>query len=159
MKGISIIVILSIVWSIVSAIIEKRQKAKTQQLKEESLNRNIGVKTKPVVQPRSTPTPAITVDPEIVRVEALRRKRAHKTAEQIKQPPPLVKQVKPVAKKAKIAKIQKLHKEACVLPPTEYKKPKRPSAAKQISRMLRNRRSLRTAVVLSEIIQKPVSLR
>ena len=159
MKGISIIVLLSIVWSIVSAIIEKRQKAKTQQLNGERQNRNIGLKTKPVVRSQTKPSPVINVDPEIVRVKALRRKRAQETVEQITQLQPVVEQVKPIAKKTEITKLKKLHKEACDLPPTEFKRPKRPSPAKQIARMLKNKRNLRTAVVLSEILQKPLSLR
>ena len=158
MKGITFIVILSIVWSIISAIIEKRAKANKQLLIDQDQNRNIGLKTKRVVRPRPKSAPVITVDPELVRVEALRRKRAHLQAKQENPPEPVVEQVKPVPKK-KIASIKKLHEEACDLPPTKFKKREKPTPGQQIAKMLQNRRSLRTAVVLSEILQKPVSIR
>lgn len=158
MKGISFIIIMSVVWSIISAIIEKRAKSKKQLLKDQSQNRNIGLKTKPVVRSKPKPSPVVTVDPELVRIEALRRKRAHIQAQQVKTPAPVVEQVKPLPKQ-KISKIKKLHKEACDLPPTVFAKPKKPTPGQQIAKMLQNRRSLRTAVVLSEILQKPISTR
>jgi len=158
MKGITFIVILSIVWSIISAIIEKRQKANKQLLKDQDQNRNIGLKTKRVVRPQPKSAPVITVDPELVRVEALRRKRAHIQAEQAIPSEPHVEPVKSLPKK-KIAKIKKLHKEACDLPPTQFVKREKPTSGQQIAKMLQNRRNLRTAVVLSEILQKPVSIR
>ena len=158
MKGITFIVILSIVWSIISAIIEKRAKANKQLLIDQDQNRNIGLKTKRVVRPRPESAPVITVDPESVRVEALRRKLTHLQAKQAKSPEPVVEQVKP-APKEKIALIEALHKEVCDLPPTQFVKPEKPTPGQQIAKMLQNRRNLRTAVVLSEILQKPVSIR
>ena len=158
MKGITFIVILSIVWSIISAIIEKRAKANKQLLIDQDQNRNIGLKTKSVVRSQPKPTPIITVDPELIRVEALRRKRAQVQAKQANPLEPVVEQVKAVPKE-KFAKVQKLHKEACDLPPTQFVKREKPTPSKRISKMLQNRRNLRTAVVLSEILQKPVSIR
>lgn len=158
MKGISFIVIMSVVWSIISAIIEKRAKSKKQLLKDQSQNRNIGLKTEPVVRSKRNPSPVVTVDPELVRVEALRRKRANIQAQQVKTPAPVVEHVKPLAKQ-KISKVKKLHREVCDLPPTVFEKPKKPTTGQQIAKMLKNRRNLRTAVVLSEILQKPVSIR
>ena len=158
MKGITFIVILSIVWSIISAIIEKRQKANKQLLKDQDQNRNIGLKTKRVVRPQPKSAPVITVDPELVRVEALRRKRAHIQTKQAKPPSPVVDRIKPVPKK-KIEKIKSLHKKACDLPPTQFVKREKPTPGQRIAKMLQNRRNLRTAVVLSEILQKPVSIR
>ena len=158
MKGISFIVIMTVVWSIISAIIEKRAKAKKQLLLDQNQNRNIGLKTKSVVRSQPKPTPIITVDPELIRVEALRRKRAQVQAKQANPLEPVVEQVKAVPKE-NISKIKKLHKEACDLPPTQFVKREKPTPGKQIAKMLQNRRNLRTAVVLSEILQKPVSIR
>ncbi len=158
MKGISFIVIMSIVWSIISAIIEKRAKAKKQLLLDQNQNRNIGLKTKSVLRSQPKPTPIITVDPELIRVEALRRKRAQVQAKQANPLEPVVEKVK-AGPKQNISKIQKLHKEACDLPPTTFVKPKKPTPGQQIAKMLQNRRNLRTAVVLTEILQKPISIR
>ena len=158
MKGITFIVILSIVWSIISAIIEKRAKANKQLLIDQDQNRNIGLKTKRVVRPRPKSAPVITVDPELVRVEALRRKRAHLQAKQAIPSEPLIEHTKSLPKK-KSEKIKELHKEACDLPPTQFVKREKPTPGQRIAKMLQNRRNLRTAVVLSEILQKPVSIR
>ena len=158
MKGITFIVIMSVVWSIISAIIEKRAKANKQLLKDQNQIRDIGLKTKPVVRSKPKPTPVITVDPDLVRVEALRRKRSYVQTQQAKKLDPVVQMAKPVAKK-KISKIKGLHKEACDLPPTKLVAQKKPSTGQQIAKMLENRRNLRTAVILSEIIQKPISIR
>ena len=158
MKGITFIVIMSVVWSIISAIIEKRAKSKKQLLTDQNQNRNIGLKTEPVVRSKPNPSPLIAVDPDLVRVEALRRKLAYKQAQQAMPPVPVVEQAKPVTKK-KISKINNLHKETCDLPPTKLRKRDKPSPGQQISKMIQNRRNLRTAVVLSEILQKPISIR
>ena len=158
MKGISFIVIMTVVWSIISAIIEKRAKAQKQLLLDQNQNRNIGLKTKSVVRSQPKPTPIITVDPELIRVEALRRKRAQVQAKQANPLEPVVEQVKAVPKE-NFAKIQKLHKEACDLPPTTFVKPVKPTPGQRIAKMIQNRRNLRTAVVLSEILQKPISIR
>ncbi|MEE2912526.1 MAG: hypothetical protein VX436_01835 [Planctomycetota bacterium] len=155
MKGISFIVIMSIVWSVVSAIIEKRQKAKQQLLKEEKQNRNIGLEIKPVSPPKPKASPVIAIDPEIVQIESLRRKRTHL---QQKREELDIEKVEE-AKRGKIPKLQKLHKEGRDLPPAGVIAPKKSSPAQQIAKMLQSRRSLRTAIVLSEIVQKPLSLR
>ena len=161
MKGITIIVILSIVWSVISSIIEKRQKAQKEKLKKEGPTLQTNLKTSVKPTPKLQSAPVFTVDPEQIRVEALRRRRAQ---QQKKQPEPVVEPVKQekqvVPQKGKyIQGITKLHDEACPVPPTEYTKPKKQSPARQIAVMLQNRRNLRTAIVLSEILQKPVSLR
>ena len=158
MKGISFIIIMSVVWSIISAIIEKRAKAKKQLLLDQNQNRNIGLKTKSVLRSQPKPTPIITVDPELIRVEALRRKRAQVQAKQANPLEPVVEQVK-ARPKQNVSKIQKLHKEACDFPPATIIKPEKPTPGQQIAKMIQNRRNLRTAVVLSEILQKPISIR
>jgi len=158
MKGITIIVILSIIWSIISKIIEKRQIAKGEEWKKKQLEEGGGLrvdlKTSVKTPPQPPSTPVFTVDPEQIRVEALRRRAIQRK----KSPEPVVEEVKRV-KKEKVSKIRKLHKEVCPVPPTAFTIAKRPIPAHQIANMLKNRRNIRTAVVLSEILRKPLSLR
>ena len=158
MKGITIIVILSIIWSIISKIIEKRQIAKGEEWKKKQLEEGGGLrvdlKTSVKTPPQPPSTPVFTVDPEQIRVEALRSRAIRRK----KSPEPVVEEVKQ-AKERRIKKIQELDAEVCPVPPPTFTKAKRPILAHQIANMLKNRRNIRTAVVLSEILRKPLSLR
>lgn len=158
MKPIIIIMILSVIWSIISKIIEKRQIAKGEEWKKKQLEEGGGLrvdlKTSVKTPPQPPSTPVFTVDPEQIRVEALRSRAIRRK----KSPEPVVEEVKQVRGK-KITKIRKLHAEVCPVPPTTFTKAKRPILAHQIANMLKNRRNIRTAVVLSEILRKPLSLR
>ena len=145
MKGITIIIILSVVWSIVAGIIEKRKAAAK----------------KAGVTPQSQRS--FKADPVTVKVESLRRRQ--KTQQKV-QPPQAVTQPPPTVIKKKsiqpievlIQPIEGLHKEDCPLPPTTEGS-STPAPAKQLAGMLRNQHNIRTAIVLSEILDKPISQR
>ena len=138
MKGITIIIILSVVWSIVAGIIEKRKAAAK----------------KAGVTPRSQRS--YTADAVTVKVESLRRRQ--KTQQKV-QPPQAVTQPPPtVIKKKYIKPLGALHEEDCPLPPTTEGS-STPAPAKQLAGMLRNQHNIRTAIVLSEILDKPISQR
>lgn len=138
MKGITIIIILSVVWSIVAGIIEKRKAAAK----------------KAGVAPQSKRS--FTADPVSVKVESLRRKQK---AQQKVQSPQLVTQPPPtVVSKKSMQPIKSLHEEDCPLPPI-IQRPTTPAPSKQLAKLLRNQRNIRTAIVLSEILDKPISQR
>ena len=134
MKGITIIVILSIVWSIIAGIIEKKKAAAK---KAASLPKQPTVQTE------------LKADPINVKIESLRRRK--KTQSVItKDPEP--------AQPRKHESVKSLHREDCPLPPqTSIRRATAP--AKQLAAMLQNKRSIRTAIVLNEILSKPVSQR
>jgi hypothetical protein len=141
MKGITYLIIASVVWSIVSSIIEKRKAA----AKKAASQRKTGTTIQPMAQ---------EVEPVSVKVQSL-RSRAKKRPPTPAQSPP-----EPVAvtQKRKTKRLEPLHKEDCPLPP--LKEAKAPSIpAKQIAKLLKNRRNLRTAMVLTEILGKPISQR
>ncbi len=132
MKGVTFVIILSVVWSIVSGIIEKRKAAAK---KEASKVRSKG-------QPSQSQKSPVNLKVQSLR----RRKKPVQPPVEFSQPEREMKQIKP------------LHKEECPLP----SQPVRPSGlkpAKQIAQLLGNRRNLRTAMVLNEILGKPVSQR
>ncbi|MBC8201113.1 MAG: hypothetical protein H8E86_03625 [Planctomycetes bacterium] len=132
MKGVTFIIILSVVWSIVSSIIEKRKAAAKKEAGRLEL---------------SGQSPAQSQQPVSVKVQSLRRR---KKAEPIPAP---------VSKKSQGLKpIVDLHKKECPLPPRQARR-SRPSTSKQIAALLSNRRNVRTAIVLAEILDKPISQR
>ena len=146
MKGISIIVVLSIVWSIISAIIEKRKAAeKKAALKHPETQ--VSLKTKEVFK----------ADPAQVKIERLRRRK--RTA----RPKPAVqKQVtapQPVQQESLIGRIRPLHQEDCDLKPVNQAIKRGSGPAKQLSEMLKQRKNLKTAIVLSEVLGKPIANR
>ncbi|HIE84791.1 MAG TPA: hypothetical protein EYQ00_13535 [Dehalococcoidia bacterium] len=142
MKGITIIVILSIVGSIISGIVEKRKAAATKKARQGS-------------SPQPTIETNWKADPVKVKIESLRRRRVAqqgKSASKHEQPiqPPIREEIKPIAS---------LHVEDCPLPPAKSALRNKRVPAKQLATMLRNKRNIRTAIVLSEILSKPVSQR
>jgi hypothetical protein len=132
MKGITYLIIASVVWSIVSGIIEKRKAAAKKEAAKVNLSRQ---PTQPMQSPVS------------VKVQSLRRKR-----QPAPTPPPT-----PAPERDR-KPIPGLHKEECPLPP-QQSTPTAPRPAKQIAGLLGNRRNIRTAIVLSDILNKPVSQR
>ncbi|MDP7006286.1 MAG: hypothetical protein QF718_08770 [Phycisphaerales bacterium] len=133
MKGVTIIIILSVVWSIIAGILEKKKAAD----KKAKLN--------------TKEQPYLKVDSVNVKVESLRRKR---TPKQVKEVPKQVTSYKTDGLKS----LRGLHKDDCPLPPTVQRQSVlKPSI--QLAKMLHNRRNLRTAIVLSEILNKPISKR
>jgi hypothetical protein len=146
MKGVTIIIILSIVGSIISGIIEKRKAAAAKKARSASL----GATEQPTVQTQWK------ADPVAVKIESLRRRRA------VPQQKPLPKPEKPVLAPEthqKIAPITPLHVEDCPLPPSQPASSIRKSPSIQLASLLHNQRNIRTAIVLSEILGKPVSQR
>lgn len=138
MKGVTIIVILSVVWSIIAGIIEKKKAAAKKAAASSP--------KQPTVQAGQAEWKA---DPINVKIESLRR-RKRPQSEIIKDPKPQQPRL--------IEPIKKLHVEGCPLPPqTSIRRATAP--AKQLAAMLRNKRNIRTAIVLNEILSKPVSQR
>ena len=139
MKGVTIIIILSVVWSIVSAIIEKRKAAANKEAIRNDLEGN---------------TPTQKQAPVSVKVQSLRqRKKPIPQKAAVEEPrheiEPITRLHKPIAR---------LHKEDCPLPP-QTSRQSTPKAATQFAELLRSRRNIRTAIVLAEILDKPVSQR
>ncbi len=145
MKGVTLIIILSVVWSVISSIIEKKKAAAAKQP-------NVKVKPQQKSPEVSTEWKA---NPVQVKVESLRRR---KRATQVTKPaePELIQSKQ---KKRRRQPIEPLHDASCPLPPKVSTVQKAESPSKQLALMLRNNRNLRTAIVLSEILSKPVSLR
>lgn len=139
MKSITYLIILSVVWSIISGIIEKK-KAKAKKNAA-----NVGLES------GLASVETFTEDPVTVLVESLRRKK--RVQEQTKVVSP---QERIADTSHSIKSINSLHDEACPLPPKSQVK-RRSSAASQLGTMLQNRRNVRTAIVLAEILGKPVS--
>jgi hypothetical protein len=140
MKGVTLIIILSVVWSIISGIIEKKKAA----AKKEAAKRGVSTADQPTVSTQ------LKADPVQVKIESLRRR----TKAKVQQPPP---QSKPIKEEAK--RIPSLHVDTCPLPPSGTPTKKETLPSKQLSAMLQNSRNIRTAIVLSEILGKPVSQR
>jgi hypothetical protein len=136
MKGVTFVIILSVVWSIVSSIIEKRKAAAKKEAGRVDLSgQAVGQTTTPVS----------------VKVQSLRRR---KTAV-----PKAVPNAAPVVRSREgIKPLSKLHKEDCPIPP-QNAKIVAPRPSKQFAALFSNRRNLRTAIVLTEILGKPISQR
>jgi hypothetical protein len=132
MKGITFIIILSVVWSIVSSIIEKRKAAAKKEAARLELSGQAPVQAK---------------SPVSVKVQSLRRRK--------KSVPEAV----PVAQTTDdIQPFVSLHKADCTLPPQQARN-STPKPSKLIAALLSNRRNVRSAIVLAEILGKPVSQR
>lgn len=131
MKGVYIVVIISVVWSIISQIIEKK---KAQAAKPSSTSkRHTVVET------------GLKVDPVQVKIESLRRRSVQAAPKSIPRPT--------VASSPN--RISPLHVKECELQPHSVQVKKRVPPAVQLARMLKDKRNLRTAIVLSEILSKP----
>ncbi|MEE2819986.1 MAG: hypothetical protein VX615_05170 [Planctomycetota bacterium] len=157
MKGISIIVILSIVWSIISAIIEKRKAAeKKASLKQPETQ--VSLKTNEVFK----------ADPAQVKIERLRRRKRTTrpnpvVQKQVTAPTPKLESkpfptIQPVQHESLIGRIKPLHQEDCDLKPVKQRKSSS-KPAKQLSEMLKSHKNLKTAIVLSEVLGKPIANR
>ena len=131
MKGVYIVVIISVVWSIISQIIEKK---KAQAAKSKS-----SPKRPPVVET------GWKADPVQVKIESLRRRSVQAAPASIPTPT--------VARS--LAPIKSLHVKECELQPLSARVKKRIPPAVQLARMLKDNRNLRTAIVLNEILSKP----
>lgn len=141
MKIGTIIIIVSVVWSIISGIIAKRQAAAKKLAAKEAFSAG-GEESLEVWNAK----------PAEVRVESLRRrKRAPKQVEPVAQ--------KRVSRRNQTQLISSLHDADCPLPQSKSSSKRSKTAAKQITRLLKNRRNLRTAIVLNEILSKPISVR
>ncbi len=155
MKGISFIVILSIVWSIISAIIEKRKAAE----------KKAGLKT-PQKQATLKTKDVFKADPAQVKIERLRRKRrAAKPKPPVQPqvavaPPPKTHSVPPIvplpSEESLIERITPLQKGGFDGKSSRKASKQRSKSAKQLSQMLRKRKNLKTAIVLSEVLNKPL---
>ena len=149
-KIITIIIIVSAVWSVISGLIEKHKRTKlasngsdlsrSSQLKQQ----NLRVSTQPKTLAELFET----------RINALRQR-----------PPTRVVVPKPeIVKRAqepsgtRIEGIKPLHQEDCPLPPKQPVR-HRQSRAEAFYRILKSPRGIRTAVILSEVLGKPVSQR
>ena len=136
MKGVTIIIILSVVWSIVSGIIEKKKAAAKKAAK---------------VQPQPRVATEWKADPIKVKIESLRRRKKSQQAVQVlpEEPP----------KHKAMAPIKPLHVKDCPLPAVSRATRNAVAPSRQLAAMLNNDRNIRTAIVLSEILGKPVSQR
>ncbi|MCH2147368.1 MAG: hypothetical protein MK073_06090 [Phycisphaerales bacterium] len=160
MKGISIIVVLSIVWSIISAIIEKRKAAEKKAALKQSPTQ-ASLKTQEVFK----------ADPAQVKIERLRRrKRATRPQPVVQQEVAPVKAkpkrtpvqqpfIQPIQNEPLIERITPLHQEDCELKPLKRSKKRSSRSSKQLSEMLKKRKNLKTAIVLSEVLGKPIAKR
>ena len=140
MKGVTFVTILSVVWSIVSSIIEKRKAAAKKEagrvdLSGQAVGQRVGQTTTPVS----------------VKVQSLRRRKI--------AVPKAVPNAAPVVRSTEgIKPLSKLHKEDCPIPP-QNAKIVAPRPSKQFAALFSNRRNLRTAIVLTEILGKPIAQR
>jgi len=146
-KIVTIIIIVSTVWSVISGIIEKNKKAKLSE------QRNMGLKTGQAQPQLQGETPAELFE---ARINSLRR-RPKKSAPAF---PKSVEdqELKLQAKKSIHSHIKPLHKPVCPIPQVKATK-RRQTRAQAVSKLLKTPRSMRTAMILSEVISKPVSQR
>jgi hypothetical protein len=146
-KIVTIIIIVSTVWSVISGIIEKHKKDKL------AAQRKLGLKTGQN-QPQ---IPQVTsADLFDARINALRKR----PPASVPVSPQVVVEKTPKRrnKKSPIHRIKPLHEEDCPLPPLTPKK-RIQSRAKAVSRLLKTPQNLRTAIILSEVLSKPISQR
>ena len=144
MKGVYIMVALSIIWSIVASIIEKK-KAAEKAAASKPLRTNVSAEWK--------------ADPVKIKIESLRRRNKKSQAQvqvptQPKLEPQAQTRINPLSKKL----IKSLHYESCPLPPVQQAR-RVNAPAVQLAVMLQKKRNIRTAIVLNEILSKPVSMR
>ena len=127
---------LSVAWPIIAGIIEKRKKSQQNALKRG-----------PSDQSSLLVESEWKADPVEVKIESLRRRSKRQGAA-------------PTTRKSTPKKrIRSHHKEDCLLPPAISGPSKAVLPAKQLAHMLQNRRNLRTAIVLSELLGKPMAHR
>ncbi|MBC8203791.1 MAG: hypothetical protein H8E91_08180 [Planctomycetes bacterium] len=150
-KIVTIIIIVSTVWSVISGIIEKNKKGKLAK------QRNVGVKTGQTQSQLPVQTPVEIFE---ARINALRQRPPAKPPAKVVVPPQVIveKPSTPKRKRGPIEHIKPLHTKDCPLPTVKAKK-RRLSRAGAVSSLLRTPQSVRTAVILSEVISKPVSQR
>ncbi|HIO20237.1 MAG TPA: hypothetical protein EYN11_03985, partial [Phycisphaerales bacterium] len=131
MKSITYLIILSVVWSIISGILEKKKaKAKKNAAKVGLESGSVSVET-------------FTEDPVTVLVESLRRKKRVQ-----KQPEVVSPQKRSGDESHRIKGLKPLHVADCPVPQKAQAK-RRLSAASQLGTMLQNRHNVRTAIVLA----------
>jgi len=145
MKGVTYLIIMSVVWSIISSIIEKR-KANAKKAAQQGAGVSTQLQTPQILK----------VDPVTVKVESLRRRRRQQPQVVAQQSAP--KSLKPQKNATLIKSIASLHVEDCPLSAQTLTQ-RQQSPSKQLALMLKNKRNLRTAMVLSEILNKPISQR
>lgn len=133
-------VALSIVWSIIAGIIEKRKKAAARSASTRPDSKQVSLKAE------------WKADPVQVKIESLRRRGVSQSA-RVETPP-----TEP-RKTTSRNPIQSLHRKECPLPSAPVRSNKEQIPAAQIAELLQNKRNIRTAIVLTEIISKPVSQR
>ncbi|MBC8309242.1 MAG: hypothetical protein ISR75_05575 [Phycisphaerales bacterium] len=146
MKGVTILIILSVVGSIVSGIIEKRKASAAKKARSASL----GSTSQPTVKTQWK------ADPVAVKIESLRRRRSAPQQRPLPKPekPDLTPQIHQT-----ITPITPLHAKDCPLPTSKPASRIRKSPSIQLASLLHNQHNIRTAIVLSEILGKPVSQR
>ncbi len=170
MKGISIIVILSIVWSIISAIIEKRKAAE----------KKAGLKQTQKQPPKQPPIQAslktkevFKADPTQVKIERLRRRKRPTKPQAVvqqqvtvapkqarpKRSPLQTPPIQPVQNEPLIERITPLNHDESDFNPIKQTLKRTSKPANQLSQMLKKRKNLKTAIVLSEVLGKPIAKR
>ena len=155
MKGISILVILSIVWSIISAIIENRKAAKKKMEGLSSLESNVKadiavnlespkVKTnkKRNTRNRKVQTESLGIKPNEFSVKSKSFKKPQ-VLSNLTNEKKSTDSFKPLKKNHEILDSEK--------------KTQKLSPSVQLSRMLKKRRNLKTAIILSEVLGPPSS--
>jgi hypothetical protein len=146
-KIITIIIIVSTIWSVISGIIEKHKKEKLAK------QGNVGLKT--VQTQVQIPRQSL---PELfeARINALRKRPSKK----VPVPTEVLVNLDPKQrdKKAAGSRIKPLHKQDCPLPTTKDKK-RRQTRAMAVSKLLKTPHSVRTAIILTEVLSKPISQR
>jgi hypothetical protein len=149
-KIITIIIIVSTVWSVISGIIEKHKKDKLASQK-----RILGSNPQqgPASLRVSSPQPTAFEKFE-ARIEHLRQRPQQRAI----APVPNIEKSSTESHRTERKKIKTLHVEECPLQPTTGAVPKG-TRASAISSLLQDRGSIKKAVVLSELLRKPVSMR
>ncbi|MDP7008830.1 MAG: hypothetical protein QGI78_04585 [Phycisphaerales bacterium] len=151
-KIITIIIIVSTIWSAISGIIEKKKRDK-KAVHAGGHTQGVGLSVDPQVQVQNTPSDS--------RIDALRKRPKQRTTF-VGAARPIAEKLETVAKqpRKKIDHIDPLHDEACPLQ-SKASKPSRnrEMTADALYRLLRDHKNARTAIVLSEVLGKPVSQR
>jgi hypothetical protein len=149
-KIITIIIIVSTVWSVISGIIEKHKKDKLASQKR-ILGNN--PEQGPASLRVSSPQPTAFEKFE-ARIEHLRQRPQQRVIAPVQN----IEKSSQKSHRTEIKKIKTLHVEECPLQPTTGTVPKG-TRAHAISSLLQDRGSIKKAVVLSELLRKPVSMR
>jgi hypothetical protein len=146
-KIITIIIIVSTVWSVISGIIEKHKKDKLTK------PGNVGLKKAQtqVQSPRESLSEIFEA-----RINALRKRPTKKTPVSTE----VLVALDPIQRDQTRAGslIKPLHKQDCPLPTTKDRK-RRQTRAMAVSKLLKTPHSVRTAIILTEVLSKPISQR